>query len=29
MGFVVEGVKRRARKLDGVYDDLVVMALFV
>ena len=29
MGFVVEGVKRRARKLDGVYDDLVGMALFV
>jgi ribosomal protein S18 acetylase RimI-like enzyme len=28
MGFVVEGVKKKARKLDGVYDDLVNMALF-
>ena len=28
-GFVHEGVKRRARKLDGVYDDILVMALFV
>jgi RimJ/RimL family protein N-acetyltransferase len=27
MGFVVEGVKRRARKLDGEYDDNVLMAL--
>jgi RimJ/RimL family protein N-acetyltransferase len=27
-GFVHEGVKRRARKLDGVYDDILVMALF-
>jgi RimJ/RimL family protein N-acetyltransferase len=29
LGFVVEGVKRRARKLDGRYDDLVLMARFV
>lgn len=29
MGFVVEGVKRKARKLDNVYDDLVGMALFI
>ena len=28
-GFVHEGVKRRARKLDGVYDDILVMALFI
>jgi ribosomal protein S18 acetylase RimI-like enzyme len=28
-GFVIEGVKRKARKLDGQYDDLVQMALFV
>ena len=28
LGFVTEGVKRRARKLDGQYDDNVVMALF-
>ena len=27
LGFVVEGVKRRGRKLDGVYDDVVMMAL--
>lgn len=27
MGFVVEGVKRKARKIDGAYDDLVGMAL--
>lgn len=27
LGFVVEGVHRRARKLDGQYDDLVSMAL--
>ena len=27
-GFNHEGVKRRARKLDGVYDDIIVMALF-
>jgi RimJ/RimL family protein N-acetyltransferase len=27
LGFVREGVKRRARKLDGVYDDVVLMAL--
>jgi RimJ/RimL family protein N-acetyltransferase len=27
LGFVTEGVKRRARKLDGRYDDLVLMAL--
>ena len=29
LGFVVEGVKVKARKLDGVYDDLVDMVLFV
>ena len=28
-GFVVEGVKKNGRKLDGEYDDLVVMALFI
>lgn len=28
LGFTVEGVKRRSRKLDGEYDDLVQMALF-
>lgn len=28
VGFVVEGVKKRARKLDGAYDDIVEMALF-
>lgn len=28
-GFAREGVKKRARKLDGVYDDIIVMALFV
>jgi RimJ/RimL family protein N-acetyltransferase len=28
-GFVREGVKRKARKLDGGYDDIVVMALFI
>jgi RimJ/RimL family protein N-acetyltransferase len=27
MGFTHEGVRRRARKLDGVYDDNVMMAL--
>jgi RimJ/RimL family protein N-acetyltransferase len=26
-GFVIEGVKRHARKLDGRYDDNVFMAL--
>jgi GNAT superfamily N-acetyltransferase len=29
MGFVVEGVKKKARRLDGAYDDLVQMALFI
>lgn len=29
MGFVVEGVKKKARKLDGVYDDMIEMALFI
>lgn len=29
MGFTVEGTKRRARKLDGDYDDDVIMALFL
>jgi RimJ/RimL family protein N-acetyltransferase len=28
LGFVEEGRKRRARKVDGTYDDLVLMALF-
>jgi len=28
-GFVVEGVKKKTRKLDGLYDDLIVMSLFV
>ena len=28
MGFVVEGIKKRARKLDGEYDDDLIMALF-
>jgi ribosomal protein S18 acetylase RimI-like enzyme len=28
-GFIREGVKRKARKLDGEYDDIVVMALFI
>ena len=27
LGFVQEGVKRRARKLDGEYDDIVQMAI--
>ena len=27
LGFAHEGVKRKARKLDGAYDDLVLMAL--
>lgn len=29
IGFAVEGVKKKGRKLDGVYDDLVEMALFI
>ena len=29
MGFVVEGTKKRARKLDGEYDDDLIMALFL
>ena len=29
LGFVTEGIKKRARKLDGHYDDNVFMALFV
>ena len=28
-GFVVEGVKKKGRKLDGAYDDLVQMAVFI
>ena len=28
-GFAIEGVKKKARKLDGEYDDLVDMALFI
>jgi len=27
VGFVVEGVKKQARKIDGAYDDLIQMAL--
>ena len=27
LGFVIEGIKRNARKLDGVYDDNIFMAL--
>lgn len=29
LGFVVEGIKKRARKLDGKYDDDLIMALFL
>ncbi len=29
LGFAVEGVKRKGRKLDGVYDDVVVMGLLL
>jgi ribosomal protein S18 acetylase RimI-like enzyme len=29
LGFVVEGIKRRGRKLDGAYDDVVEMVLFL
>lgn len=28
-GFEVEGRKRRARKLDGMYEDIIVMGLFL
>jgi ribosomal protein S18 acetylase RimI-like enzyme len=28
-GFVYEGTKRRARKLDGKYDDVQIMAIFL
>jgi RimJ/RimL family protein N-acetyltransferase len=28
-GFVIEGVKRRAKKLDGTYDDILMMALLL
>ena len=28
-GFKYEGVKRKARKLDGKYDDILIMALFI
>jgi len=28
-GFRHEGVKEKARKLDGVYDDIIMMALFI
>ena len=27
LGFTVEGVKERARKIDGTYDDIIAMAL--
>jgi ribosomal protein S18 acetylase RimI-like enzyme len=29
LGFMVEGVKKKARKLDGIYDDMIQMALFI
>lgn len=29
LGFVTEGIKKKARKMDGNYDDIVEMALFV
>jgi len=29
LGFVREGLKNNARKLDNVYDDIVIMALFL
>ena len=29
LGFAVEGVKKRGRKLDGQYDDIVDMVLFI
>jgi RimJ/RimL family protein N-acetyltransferase len=29
MGFVTEGVKKKARKMDGDYDDVIEMVLFV
>ena len=29
LGFTVEGVKKRARKLDGIYDDVICMAMFL
>lgn len=29
VGFVMEGVKRKARKIDGAYDDLIGMALLL
>ncbi len=29
MGFVTEGVKKSARKIDGSYDDIVDMVLFI
>jgi ribosomal protein S18 acetylase RimI-like enzyme len=28
-GFVVEGIKKKARKIDGGYDDMIEMALFI
>jgi len=29
LGFALEGVKRKGRKLDGIYDDVVVMGLLL
>jgi RimJ/RimL family protein N-acetyltransferase len=29
LGFAVEGIHKRGRKVDGVYDDVVCMALFL
>lgn len=28
-GFLTEGVRKRGRKFDGVYDDIILMALFL
>ena len=28
-GYVHEGVNTKARKLDGIYDDILLMALFL
>jgi RimJ/RimL family protein N-acetyltransferase len=29
LGFALEGLKRKGRKLDGIYDDVVVMGLLL
>ena len=28
-GFIHEGVKKKARKIDGAYDDILVITLFI